>query len=72
MLSKIRHLMNFRTLRSIYPVIFYCQKKLLASAPYINSRCLVIAKTTAEISNLFKYLDILRLSGTVTLENPYF
>ena len=26
----------------------------------------------AKISNLFKYLNILKLSDTVTLENPYF
>ena len=52
MLSKIRYLMNFRTLRSIYHVIFYCYNKLLVCAPYINSRCLVIAKTTRRIMHV--------------------
>ena len=83
MLSKIRHFVNFNTLKSIYHAILesHLNYSLTVWAQNANSikRLLVLQKKSLRImhflkrnahtSNLFKNLNILKLPDKVSLEN---
>ena len=83
MLSKIRHFVNFSTLKSIYHAIFQCYlnysfpfssqnassiKRLLV--PQKKSlRIMHFLKRNAHTCNLFKNLNVFKLPDQVTLKN---